>query len=184
VVLVPATYAGGHAHKRLDSALRYVNRRQTRPRIQADYGVPDTPGGMLRWDEVVARLQRAPTYWVVTIDPAGSPQVTPVWGTMLDDRAYFSCGDDTHKAHNLRRDPRVTIHLDSDQGVVVMTGVARRVEDPRLERRVTEAMRAKYGETDIPDSAAELHGSYYAVMPKRVLAWADFPSDVTRFEFT
>jgi PPOX class probable F420-dependent enzyme len=161
-----------------------VIRRQTRPRIQADYGVPDTPDGMLRWEEVVARLRRAPTYWVATIEPSRSPQVTPVWGTLVGDRAYFSCGDDTRKARNLRRDPRVTIHLDSDQGVVVITGVARRVEDPRLERRVTQAMRAKYGESDIPDTAAELHGSYYEVMPKRVLAWADFPSDVTRFEFS
>jgi hypothetical protein len=44
-------------------------------------------------------------------------------------------------------------------------------------------MRAKYGESEIPDTAAELHGSYYEVRPNRVLAWAKFPSDVTGFEF-
>jgi PPOX class probable F420-dependent enzyme len=159
-----------------------MNPQQTRPRIQADYGVPATQTGMLPWDEVVSRLLKAQTYWIVTITADGSPQVTPVWGTWLGDRAYFSCGDATHKARNLRRDPRVAIHLDSDQGVVVMSGIARRV-DSRHERDVTEAMRAKYGKSDIPDTAAELHGSYYEVSPNRVLAWANFPLDVTRFEF-
>jgi PPOX class probable F420-dependent enzyme len=160
-----------------------VSRRQIRPRIQADYGVPGTAEGMLPWEGVVSRLRRAQTYWVISINPDGSPQATPVWGTWLGGGAYFSCGDDTHKARNFRGDPRVTIHLDSDQGVVVMSGVAHRVEDLRLERRVTQAMRAKYGESEIPDTAAALHGSYYEVRPTRVLAWANFPSDVTRFEF-
>jgi PPOX class probable F420-dependent enzyme len=138
---------------------------------------------MLRWAEVITRLQAAPTYWVITIAADGSPQVTPVWGTWLGNRAYFSCGDETHKARNLLRDPRVAIHLDSDQGVVVMHGLARRVVDRGLERRVTAAMRGKYGASEIPDSAADLHGSYYEVRAHRALAWANFPLDVTRFEF-
>jgi nitroimidazol reductase NimA-like FMN-containing flavoprotein (pyridoxamine 5'-phosphate oxidase superfamily) len=138
---------------------------------------------MLAWERVVSRLRRAQTYWIITINPDGSPQATPVWGTWLDGSAYFSCGDDTHKARKLRGDRRVTIHLDSDQGVVVMSGLAYRVEDPQLERRVTQAMRAKYDESEIPDTAAELHGSYYEVRPNRILAWANFPLDVTRFEF-
>jgi hypothetical protein len=27
------------------------------------------------------------------------------------------------------------------------------------------------------------HGSYYEVTPHRVMAWVDFPRDVTRFDF-
>lgn len=138
---------------------------------------------MLTWDEVVVRLARAPTYWVATIAPDGSAHVTPVWGSWLGSAAYFSCGDATHKARNLRRDPRVTVHLDSDQGVVVLKGVAKRNVDAALERRITAAMRAKYGASAIPDTAAELHGSYYEVRPHLVLAWLNFPVDVTRFEF-
>jgi hypothetical protein len=65
----------------------------------------------------------------------------------------------------------------------VVSGLARRIADPELERRVTAALRAKYGESEIPDTAAELHGSYYAVTPRRVMAWVDFPRDVTRFDF-
>jgi PPOX class probable F420-dependent enzyme len=156
--------------------------RQTRPRIQADYGVPSTAGGMLPWGDVVSRLQSARTYWVITIAVDGSPQVTPVWGTWLGSAVYFSCGDDTHKARNLGRDPRVTVHLDSYQGVVVVSGLARRIADPELEGRVTAALRAKYGESEIPDTAAELHGSYYEVTPHRAMAWVDFPRDVTHFE--
>ena len=66
----------------------------------------------------------------------------------------------------------------------MLSGIARRIDDSRLERRVTQAMRAKYGQSEIPDTADELHGSYYEVMPSRVLAWANFPLDVTRFEFS
>lgn len=151
--------------------------------MQADYGLPSTLEGVLPWDDVVSRLQSAVTYWVITIAADGSPQVTPVWGTWLGSAAYFSCGDDTHKARNLGRDPRVTIHLDSDQGVVVLKGLARRLADPEIEGRVTAALRAKYGASEIPDTAAELHGTYYEVTPHRVMAWVDFPLDVTRFEF-
>jgi PPOX class probable F420-dependent enzyme len=173
----------GPRYEGLDEASRQVNRRQTRPRIQADYGVPASPKGMLPWDEVVSRLQRAQTYWVITVAADGRPQVTPVWGAWLAGAAYFSCRDDIQKTRNLRQDPRVTLHLDSDQDVVVVSGIAGRVEDPALERRITQTMRAKYGAAVIPDTAAELHGTYYEVRPTRVLAWANFPLDVTRFEF-
>jgi PPOX class probable F420-dependent enzyme len=156
---------------------------RTRPRIQADYGVPGTPEGMLPWDEVVSRLASAEMYWIITINPDGSPHVTPVWGSWIGDAAYFSCGDATQKARNLARDPRVAIHLDSGPGVLVMRGVARRLDDARLERRITDVMRTKYGASEIPDAASELHGSYYEVRPHKVLAWVDFPKDVTRFEF-
>jgi len=105
-----------------------MNRRQTRPRIQPDYGVPTSREGMLSWDEVVSRLRKAQTYWLVTIAADGSPHVTPVWGNWLGGGVYFSCGDDTHKARNLRRDPRVTIHLDFRSG-------HRRVERDRAPHR-------------------------------------------------
>jgi PPOX class probable F420-dependent enzyme len=138
---------------------------------------------MLPWAEVVSRLATAETYWIITINPDGSPHVTPVWGNWIGEAAYFSCGDATQKARNLARDPRVAIHLDADQGVVVLHEVAHRVDDARLERRITTDMRARYGSTEIPDTAAELHGSYYEVRPHQVLAWVNFPKDVTRFEF-
>jgi hypothetical protein len=35
------------------------------------------------------------------------------------------------------------------------------------------------GRSEIPVTAAELHGSYYEVIPSRVLAWANFPLDVS-----
>jgi PPOX class probable F420-dependent enzyme len=145
--------------------------------------VPSKPDGMVSWDEVRSRLNDARIYWVITVNADGSPQITPVWGTWLSGAVHFSCGDDTQKARNLRRDPRVAIHLDSDQGVVVVHGLARRVADPELEGRVTAALRTKYGSAEIPDTAAELHGSYYEVTPTRVIAWVDFPTDVARFDF-
>jgi PPOX class probable F420-dependent enzyme len=138
---------------------------------------------MLPWDDVVSRLLMARLYWVTTIGADGWPQETPVWGTWLDGVACFSCGDDTQKARNLRRDPRVTIHLDSAHGVVVLSGIAHKVADQGRERWITQAMRAKYGAAEIPDTAAELHGSYYDISPLKALAWVDFPRDVTRFEF-
>ncbi|WP_030254729.1 PPOX class F420-dependent oxidoreductase [Streptomyces violens] len=46
---------------------------------------------------------------VATIQPDGSPQVSPVWVKRDGDDLLFSTTEDRQKAANLRRDPRVTV---------------------------------------------------------------------------
>jgi PPOX class probable F420-dependent enzyme len=46
-----------------------------------------------------------------TINPDGSPQVTPIWVDVEDDRPVFNTAVGRRKERNLRRDPRVTIEM-------------------------------------------------------------------------
>ncbi|MET9863318.1 PPOX class F420-dependent oxidoreductase [Streptomyces smyrnaeus] len=46
---------------------------------------------------------------VATIQPDGSPQVSPVWVKRDGEDVLFSTTVDRRKAKNLRRDPRVTV---------------------------------------------------------------------------
>lgn len=46
---------------------------------------------------------------VATIQPDGSPQVSPVWVKRDGDDVLFSTTVDRRKTRNLRRDPRVTL---------------------------------------------------------------------------
>ncbi|MFD7663012.1 PPOX class F420-dependent oxidoreductase [Streptomyces sp. NPDC059788] len=46
---------------------------------------------------------------VATIQPDGSPQLSPVWVKRDGDDILFSTTAGCRKAHNLRRDPRVTV---------------------------------------------------------------------------
>ena len=157
-------------------------RRGHRPRLQADYGVPPTLEGTLVWGYVRQRLASARNYWVVTVDPDGAPQATPVWAAWVEDTLYFSCGRETRKAQNLARNPRIAVHLESGDDVVIMRGFAQELADRTFEPRLIAAFREKYGETAIPDSAEALNGAFYAVRPKTVLAWSEFPTDVTRWD--
>ncbi|MET9530884.1 MULTISPECIES: PPOX class F420-dependent oxidoreductase [unclassified Streptomyces] len=46
---------------------------------------------------------------IATIQPDGSPQVSPVWVARDGDDVLFSTTVDRRKEKNLRRDPRVTV---------------------------------------------------------------------------
>ncbi|WP_435735555.1 TIGR03667 family PPOX class F420-dependent oxidoreductase [Cellulosimicrobium sp. PMB13] len=92
-----------------------------------------------------ARLADERVVWLVTVDPHGTPQPTPVW-------FLWGAGGDvvlqsqprTAKLRNVRANPRVAVHLNSTRSggdVVVLTGTAT-VDDAGL----TPAERAAYDE--------------------------------------
>ena len=62
--------------------------RASRPDIP-DYGIPDTPEGLLPWSWARERLEQALTYWIATVRPEGRPHVMPSWGAWVGDRFYF-----------------------------------------------------------------------------------------------
>ncbi|MFB7996786.1 PPOX class F420-dependent oxidoreductase [Streptomyces sp. NPDC056002] len=60
-------------------------------------------------DELKALLDTPVFITVATIQPDGSPQVSPVWVKRDGDDVLFSTTVDRRKQKNLRRDPRVTV---------------------------------------------------------------------------
>lgn len=111
----------------------------------SSYGVPDDLDGTLEWSWARDRLVANRNYWVVTVDPAGRPHSTPVWGVWdpEDDAFTFSCAPDALKARNIARNPHVVVTVDDTVEVVSVEGVAAPLNDARA---AAEAYARKYEE--------------------------------------
>jgi len=127
---------------------------------------------MLPWSWAAERLAKAHNYWVVT----SGPHASPVWALWRDGALVFSCGARSRKARELAKDPRIVVHLESGDEVVIVEG---RVEPAIADDSLIDEYERKY------NFHAEAGEGWYRVAPKRVLAWteADYPKNATRFDF-
>ena len=118
-------------------------------------------------------------FWVSTTRPDGRPHARPVWGVWVDGALHCGGGEQTRWVRNLAADPRLTVHTESGTDVVILDGVAERLDqettDTETLSRIDDAYEAKY---DVR------HGTpVFRIQPKRVFAWSEFPSDATRWRF-
>jgi PPOX class probable F420-dependent enzyme len=129
---------------------------------------------MLTWNEVAERLAPWRNYWISTVDVAGGPHVSPVWGAVVDEVLYFYTEDGTVKARNLERDPRVAVHLESGDDVVIVRGTAELVGRPGAHPELVAAFAAKYTRPDdlqyVPTVTDTLN-QLFAVRPTNALVW-------------
>lgn len=93
----------------------------------------------------------------------------------------FHCGggERTRWVRNLAANPGIAVHRESGDEVVIIEGTVERLDegsaDPELIERLDAAYEGKYGIR---------HGTpFFAVRPSTVLAWSDYPTDATRWEF-
>jgi nitroimidazol reductase NimA-like FMN-containing flavoprotein (pyridoxamine 5'-phosphate oxidase superfamily) len=156
-----------------------------RPHLPDGYGVPADDDGLLPWEHVERRLREAQSYWVATVDPAGAPHATPIWGSYVRDMLFLDGSPETKRGRNLASNPRVTVHLESASDVVIVQGTAEKVRiDESLAALVSGEISGKYSELGFSPSAADYLGQeMYAVRPRRVFAWTEFPKTLTRFRF-
>jgi hypothetical protein len=153
--------------------------RSSRPGFGPIYGIVDSEEGMLPWSWADERLASARNYWIVTAGADGEPNAVPVWGVWLDGVVHFGTNARSRKGRDLARDPRVVIHLDSGDEVVILHG---EVEPFQLDDRVADAYGPKYDWRPNPDEGSE---GWYRLRPRRALAWLerDYPKTATRFDF-
>jgi Pyridoxamine 5'-phosphate oxidase len=146
--------------------------RASRPTFGGAYGVPDDEEGMLPWSWAAERLAKARNYWVAT----SGPHASPVWALWRDGALVFSCGAQSRKARALAKDPRIVVHLESGEEVVIVEG---RAEPTTVDASLIDDYERKY------NFRAEAGEGWYRVEPKRVLAWteAEYPKNATRFDF-
>ncbi|WP_199174707.1 pyridoxamine 5'-phosphate oxidase family protein [Halegenticoccus soli] len=150
-----------------------------RPETDSRYGIPTDAEGMLPWEYVEERMRSDRNYWVATVGPRGRPHARPVWGVWVDG-AFHCGGGETRWARNLASNPEIAVHRESGDEVVIVEGVAEKLApgegtDPSLLERIDAAYEEKYG---IP------HGTpVWAVRPRAVFAWSDYPRDATRWRF-
>lgn len=88
----------------------------------------------LEWAEIAARLASARSYWLVTASERGVPHATPVWGAVLDGVLYLYTDRQSVKARNLAENPRLVVHLESGEDVLIVHGTAEDAGHPAKRR--------------------------------------------------
>lgn len=96
--------------------------------------------------KVALRLAHEGIIWLVTVRDDGTPQSSPVWFLWEDETILIYSQPNTPKLRNIARNPRVSLHLNSDQwgnAVAILTGDAR-IEDGAPIAREVSAFVKKY----------------------------------------
>lgn len=144
------------------------------------------PDNALSWPEVAARLSAARTYWLCTTTSTGAPHAAPVWGVVTGQVLYLYSERRTVKARNLAADPRVVVHLESGEDVVIVRGTARDLGTPAQVPGVVAALSAKYTRQHdrryLPDSDPDFD-VVYAISPQSAMMWrlADYEASQRRW---
>jgi PPOX class probable F420-dependent enzyme len=144
------------------------------------------PHDSVSWAAVAARLAAARSYWLSTTMPSGAPHAAPVWGVVMNHTLYLYSERRTVKARNLAADPRVVVHLESAEDVVIVRGTAENLGTPAQVPDVVTALSAKYtGVEDrqyLPDADADFD-IIYAIRPQSAMIWrlADYEGSQRRW---
>jgi PPOX class probable F420-dependent enzyme len=157
-------------------------------------GRPDMPGGygltpvngqqdLVAWEHVEERLRASRNYWISSTRPDGQPHAMPVWGIWLDGAFYFSTDPHSRKGRNLAANPRVVMHLESGDDVVILEGQVVEVTDSAIQELADGVYHAKYDFHMIGPQAAP--GLVYQLRPVVAFAWPEssFSTQATRWTF-
>jgi PPOX class probable F420-dependent enzyme len=89
----------------------------------------DTMGGMFQdRPDVARRLDEEIVAWLTTVSADSQPQPSIVWFTRDHDTLVVYSKDETPRLRNIRSDPRVALHVNSDEdgdGLLIIEGEAR-----------------------------------------------------------
>ncbi len=79
-------------------------------------------------DQKVERLfQGKNLVFIATINPDGSPQLTPVWGNYHDNHIFINTAEGRIKHKNVQRDPRVAVSVVDHNNPLNMTTIRGKV---------------------------------------------------------
>lgn len=158
-----------------------------RPQMPQGYGV-DKATSYVDWSDVEERLTESRHYWLATTRPDGRPHVVPRWGVWLDSKFWYDGSPETVHVRNLAAKPHCTLTLEDGARAVILEGRSL-VPDPiggELGARLAEEYARKYGPDyePTPDQwSGEAAGGMRFISPEKVIAWTDFPNDLTRYTF-
>jgi nitroimidazol reductase NimA-like FMN-containing flavoprotein (pyridoxamine 5'-phosphate oxidase superfamily) len=162
---------------------RLAGPKASRPYMPG-YGILDANRGrgLLPWSWATERLAKARTYWIATTRLDGRPHAMPVWGIWLDNRFYFSTGQESRKARNLAANPSCVVSVQAGEEAIIVEGVVEQIADPAAIRQFCDAYSAKY-QWDMEGFAEPV----YAVRPGVTFAFisgtGEFTGSATRWVF-
>lgn len=153
-----------------------------RPRFHPGYGISEDEEGMLGWDWAVERLAASRNYWIGTTRPDGRPHAMPVWGAWWNESLGFGTSRHSRKALNLARDPRVVVHSESGDEVVILEGVVEELQAREQLADYYAELSRKYEVKLEPGGEGSVT---YVLRPETGYAWTerDYPRTATRFDF-
>jgi general stress protein 26 len=152
-----------------------------RPHFDPSYGVTGDPEGA-SWPATEVKLEASRNYWISTTRADGGPHSKPVWGVWLDGALWFGTGDSSVTGRNLARDPRVSVHLESGDDVVMLDGVVEVVKGSAAPADVDAVYKQKY---PMPDEGDPEGAAWFRLSPRTALTWteADFIKTAARWDF-
>jgi len=128
----------------------------------------------MTWIEVAERLAAARTYWLGSTTASGAPHAAPLWGVVTGETLHLYSERSTVKARNLAADPRVVVHLESGEDVLIVRGVAEDLGPPAAVPTVVAALAAKYTRPEdrqyLPDTDPDFD-VVWAIRPRSAMAW-------------
>ena len=138
------------------------------------------------WPEIATCLAAARSYWLCSTMPSGAPHAAPVWGVVANRTLYLYSERRTVKARNLAADPRLVLHLESAEDVVIVRGTAQDMGTPAQVPGVVTALSAKYASDADRQYLPDADPSFdvvYAVRPQSAMTWrlADYEGSQRRW---
>ncbi len=105
-------------------------------------------------------LESEKTLQVASIGRDGYAHLVAMWFVVIDGLVHFTTFAKSQKARNLRRDPRVTVMVESGVAYqelrgLVIKGTAELIEDPELAARVMTLVGAKQAGRPAPEGISE-----------------------------
>lgn len=155
--------------------------------MPAGYGV-DKAEAFVPWEDIEAALRESMHYWLATTRPDGRPHVVPRWGVWLNGSFWYDGSPETVHVQNLKHSPECVLHLEDGWKATIVEGKSL-MSDPitgELGERLAAEYARKYGSdyTPSPDAwSDEIAGGMRRIDPVKVLAWTQFPKDLTRYTF-
>jgi PPOX class probable F420-dependent enzyme len=124
---------------------------------------------------VAERLRTESIAWITTVTPSGQPQSSPVWFLWTDDEFLVYAQPHSWKVRNIRANPRVSLHLNSDEEggrVVIFEGSALITEEqPPVHEVAGYLTKYREGIADIgmtPEQMGAEYSTALRITPTRV----------------
>jgi PPOX class probable F420-dependent enzyme len=158
-----------------------------RPVLPEGYSGPEHLEVLLPWSFVEERMTAARNYWVCTTTRSSQPVATPVWGAWVGGKLYFDGSPETRRGRNIRSNPKVTVHLESGDQVVILEGDAEILTgapERAVAEQVSQQYNAKYADSGYSPTPESWDGGGLVIFtPRKAMGWSKFPNDLTRWRF-
>jgi PPOX class probable F420-dependent enzyme len=103
----------------------------------------------LSHDEIVEYIVQSRTATMATVGPTGTPHLVAMWYAVVDEQIWFETKARSQKVVNLRRNPTITVSIESGHTYDTLKGVSIEgrgviVEDPDVLWKVGVSMFERY----------------------------------------